>query len=338
MARLPKLDYIKYVRAKGRIYAYFNTGQKVNGKPVYERLPDPSSPHFLTRYQALKAGRTKRQSTTFTISALIDAYQRSAEFRAHSAETQRIYNIQLAKVGAVLGKFPADTLQEHNVRFILDHEPWGAATKNLVVSVIGAAYRWGRRHGRTTADPVRGIEREKVGQHEPWPETTLEAGLSSNDDTIRLAVHLLYFTGQRIGDVCRMGWADVRGGRVRIVQQKTGKAVSFPVAAELQVELDRAPRRGLTILSGSDGQPINRDALRIKLRAFTDALGVKVVPHGLRKNAVIALLEAGCTVAEVAAITGQSYAIVEHYAARVNTERLGSAAILKLDARRRNGS
>lgn len=55
MARLPKLDHIKYVRAKGRIYAYFNTGQKVNGKPVYDRLPDPSSPHFLTRYQALSS-------------------------------------------------------------------------------------------------------------------------------------------------------------------------------------------------------------------------------------------------------------------------------------------
>lgn len=69
-----------------------------------------------------------------------------------------------------------------------------------------------------------------------------------------------------------------------------------------------------------------------------EVCAVKAVPHGLRKNAVIALLEAGCTVAEVAAITGQSYAVVEHYAARVNTERLGSAAILKLDARRRNGT
>lgn len=46
------------------------------------------------------------------------------------------------------------------------------------------------------------------------------------------------------------------------------------------------------------------------------ALGIKTVPHGLRKNAVNALLEAGCTIAEVSAITGQTHQVVEHYAAK----------------------
>lgn len=338
MAKLPRLENIKYVRAKGRVYAYFNTGQKARGRPVYARLPDPSSPHFLASYQALKAGRTKRQSAVFTISALIDDYQRGAEFKGRSTATQNSYNIHLAKVDALLGKFSVDALEERHVRLMLDNEPWGPATKNLVVAVIGSAYRWGRRHGKTTADPVRGIGREKTGRHEPWPETVLEAALAADDDLVRLAVHLLYFTGQRIGDVTRMRWTDVRGGKVRIVQQKTGKPVSFPIAAELQAELGRAPRRGLTILTNDRGQPVKDAWLRGVLQDFTLELGAKTVPHGLRKNAVIALLEAGCTVAEVAAITGQSYAIVEHYAARINTDRLGSAAILKLDARRRNES
>jgi integrase len=37
-------------------------------------------------------------------------------------------------------------------------------------------------------------------------EHVLEAGLKAEDDTVRLAVHLLYFTGQRISDVCAMTW------------------------------------------------------------------------------------------------------------------------------------
>ena len=76
------------------------------------------------------------------------------------------------------------------------------------------------------------------------------------------------------------------------------------------------------------------------MKAYSAKLGRECVPHGLRKNAVIALLEAGCTVAEVAAITGQTYVVVERYAARVNTRRLGKAAVLKLDETRtgkRNG-
>lgn len=51
--------------------------------------------------------------------------------------------------------------------------------------------------------------------------------------------------------------------------------------------------------------------------------------HGLRKSAVVTLLEAGCTAAEVAAITGQSMQMVEHYARQVNQKKLAAAAILE---------
>lgn len=54
-----------------------------------------------------------------------------------------------------------------------------------------------------------------------------------------------------------------------------------------------------------------------------------LVFHGLRKSAVVMLLEAGCTEAEVAAITGQSLVMVAHYAKQVNQGRLAAAAILK---------
>lgn len=71
--------------------------------------------------------------------------------------------------------------------------------------------------------------------------------------------------------------------------------------------------------------------LRRVLQDFTATLDAKTVPHGLRKNAVNALLEVGCTVPEVAAITGQTHQIVEHYAKRVDRRKLGKAAILKFE-------
>ena len=58
----------------------------------------------------------------------------------------------------------------------------------------------------------------------------------------------------------------------------------------------------------------------------------RLVFHGLRKSAVVFLLEAGCSDAETAAITGQSRNIVEHYAKQVNQRRLAAAAILKWEA------
>jgi hypothetical protein len=51
-----------------------------------------------------------------------------------------------------------------------------------------------------------------------------------------------------------------------------------------------------------------------------------------RKPAVVFLLEAGCTDAEVSAITGQSRQMVEHYARQVNRKKLAAAAVLKWEA------
>jgi hypothetical protein len=51
----------------------------------------------------------------------------------------------------------------------------------------------------------------------------------------------------------------------------------------------------------------------------------------LRKNAVNALLEAGCTPHETASITGQSVQMVEHYAKKVSQKKLGKSAMLKFE-------
>jgi integrase len=72
-----------------------------------------------------------------------------------------------------------------------------------------------------------------VGEYEPWPEDVLAAALAADDDRVRLAVHLLLYTAQRIGDVVRMKWTDIRDGRIEVRQQKTGRALSIPLHARL---------------------------------------------------------------------------------------------------------
>ncbi len=59
-----------------------------------------------------------------------------------------------------------------------------------------------------------------------------------------------------------------------------------------------------------------------------------LVFHSLRKSAVVFLLEADCTDAEVSAITGQTRQMVEHYSKQVNQRRLASEAILKWERNR----
>lgn len=148
---------------------------------------------------------------------------------------------------------------------------------------------------------------------------------------------MLYYTAARIGDVCAMRWSDIREDRIEFVQEKTNREMSVPIHGSLAPLLAGTKRTGLTILATDDGRPLKRASLRERIQRFAIAAGYKVVPHGLRKNAVNSLLEAGCSVGETSAISGQSLAVVEHYAKRRASNRMGSAAILKWEGHNRNG-
>ena len=237
-----------------------------------------------------------------------------------------------------LGKFPVNDLTRADLQTVLDKAIKGVGNHNIYLAVLGLVYRHARREEKTSLFPTKDFDKLDTGTHEAWPEPVLDAALASDHDRTRLAAHLLFFTGQRIGDVCKMQWSDVRGDEVFVVQQKTGKRLWIPMLADLRVELDRTPKRGITILTREGGLAMTPQVIRRELKAHGAAMGVEVVPHGLRKNAVISLLEAECSVAETAAITGQTYRIVEQYAAQIDQRRMGRAAILKLETKRRKDS
>lgn len=338
MAKKPSYKHVKIVWAKGKRYAYFNTGEIVDGKVVYRRLPDPSDVGFWDSYAACMAWRTKRAKTEYTVASLIDDYLNSAAFKKRASASQEAYGYSCAKIERTLGQFPVNGVEHSHIQSVIDVEAWGPATRNAFVAMIGTLYKWGRLNGKARIKPAEDFERDTSGgEHLPWPEHVLEDALKSEDDTVRLAVHLLYFTGQRIGDVLRMTWNDFRPGQIEVRQQKTGKTVFVPLAQELRAELDRTPRIGITIMN-LPANKLGSDTVRKALQTFAKAHQVKVVTHGLRKNAVNALLEAGCTIAETAAITGQSFAMVERYARKVDQKKLGQAAILKLETARRQNA
>lgn len=338
MARKPRLPaHVKRTRSKGREYLYFNTGRKnANGNPIRTPLPPMSSPSFWATYASLKAARDRKGKAVYTVASACDAYENGSDFAKKADSTKKLYSYALRIIRDALGKAPVGDLKRHHVQKVLDHGLPSPSMHDPFLAVLGVVYRQARRDGATDLFPTRDFDKREGGTHEPWPDNVLDAGLASEHDRTRLAVHLLYFTGQRIGDVCKMQWSDIRDGSIRVVQQKTGKELWIPMLAELREELDRTPKRGLFILTNYDGGQLSAQIVRKELKRHGSAMGVEVVPHGLRKNAVISLLEAGCTVAEVAAITGQTYQMVQHYAAAISQRRMGEAAILKLE-RKRNG-
>jgi integrase len=149
---------------------------------------------------------------------------------------------------------------------------------------------------------------------------------------------LALYSGQRQGDVLKMRWTDMRNGLIAVEQMKTGKKLWIPMHVDLKDVLADVARKGETILTNSRGEAWTADGFRTAWHKQCAANDLKLlreqkcVFHGLRKSAVVMLLEAGCTDAEVSAITGQTREMVVHYARAVNQKRLAAAAILKWEA------
>jgi integrase len=327
----PKLKYVKYVQSKGKLYAYFDTGHKSGGKRVWAKLPPPSSVGFYDSYGVLMGHRTRRREAMHTVAYLCDDFEKSDTFRKLAMGTQKFYTSTLRRIREQLGKFPVDAVERRHVREVIENRLEGVGSKNAFRAVVGVLYKYARDRDLTLKEPTKDIKQYKTGSHEPWPLEVLEAGLKAEHDRTRLAINLLYYTGQRIGDVCKLRWSDIREGVVFLTQQKTGKPMAIPLHSSLRAELERTERRGETVISTYEGRPMTDQVVRRELKAFCDQFGLELVPHGLRKNAVNALLEAGATVPEVGAITGQSFNMVEHYARRVSVIRLSQAAMEKLE-------
>lgn len=331
MARLPKLKYVKFTKSKGKVYAYFDTGRKKqNGEPIRLPLPPFGTVGFYDSYSSFLGARTKRMAIVPTLGSVADLYLNSDDFKERSEGTKKVYRITLKKVLAEFGEFPLEDVTRKRVYELLDEIP-GAASRNLFVAMLGVLFRFARSRDMTEANPIKDIRQSKTGEHEPWPSDLLTAALATEEKVVRLAVHLLYFTGQRIGDVLKLRWSDIRGGNVVMTQQKTGKPMVIRMHRDLVAELEKTPRIGMTIICHANGKPVGADWMRNKLKAFAAALGHSVVPHGLRKNAVNSLLRAGCTIPEVQAITGQSVEMVMHYAKQVDQGALSESAIIKLE-------
>jgi integrase len=97
----------------------------------------------------------------------------------------------------------------------------------------------------------------------------------------------------------------VSGESVRVVQSKTGVALTIPVHRELREVLNDSPRTNLTFLMTNLGEPFTAAGFGNWFRDACDSAGLqRRSAHGLRKAAARRLAEAGCSALQIAAVTG----------------------------------
>lgn len=269
--------------------------------------------------------------------ALIKAYRISPEWTALNPSTKVNRNIYLRPLEDA-ANLSIKGFGRKELLFIRDairaDRGTGAATG--FIRTASVLFSWAVDREWIAHSPLHRIKSLPGGHILAWTRQQADIAQARLPEPFRRAVVLARYTGQRRGDLTTMLWSAYDGYTIRLVQQKTGAALVLPVHPALKAELD-AWRAGdvvaTTILTNSLGRPWTAAHLTHSLPIHLARLGLPVGLniHGLRKLAATELADAGCSVHEIAAVTGhKTLAMVELYTRSADQQRLADAAVVKL--------
>ena len=337
--------HVHLMRKGGRCYYYFQRARATAWAGPRTRLPGipfdgdglPDAAWWQAYRQA--SGQSLPLSEpegAGTFARLINDYQDSPEWRALATSTSNEWLRGLKRVEEAWGRLKVAGLEPHHVLKLRDQYAETPAQTNNMLRGLSAMLSWAVPRGWLSVNPVLTVKKLKGGKgYVPWSWEAICLFEREARPEMWQAAALALYSGQRQGDVMKLRWDCLRDGYIALEQEKTGKELDIPVHDRLAPVIATLPRRHAFLLSDTKGNPWDVERFRtvwgreLDRPVFASLRAAHLVFHGLRKSAVVMLLEAGCTDAEVASITGQSRQMIEHYSRRVNNKKLAAAAILK---------
>jgi integrase len=298
---------------------------------------EPGTPEFVRLFTEAHAHRKKPPAgTLFT---LIAEFKASSEF-PQNPSSARAYRSYLKLIEDAFGDLPIAALNDPEVRGVF--KEW---RDGMAATPRKADYAWttlarvlsvAKDRGRIPINPCERGGRLYQAERADKIWTGADIGRMIGDAPSRIisALVLALWTGQRQGDLLRLPWSAYDGTHIRLRQSKGGRRLKIPVGAPLREHLDGMRRVGPLILTNAHNAPWTSDGFRTSWGKASDKAGItELTFHDLRGSAVTRLAIAGCTVPQIAAITGHSLNDVDdilekHYLSR--DQALAETAIRKL--------
>lgn len=326
-----------------RIYYYaWKGGPRLEGKP--------GSVEFHTSYA--EARSQLRIQPKDILGSVFDEFRQSPDFKALAPRTQKDYAKLLLTLEREFGDLPLLALEDRRTRGdILSWRDRLAVSSrrqaDYAYAVLARTLSWALNRGLISVNPCErgGRVYRATRSDRVWTPAHEKAFHAAAPAHLRSALTLALWTGQRQGDLLRLRWKNIDNGLIRIRQSKSGVTVVIPVAEALQLELQRilsnvsdknnAAFADSPVLLTRRGQPWTESGFRASWRKACIQAGITGLSfHDLRGTAVTRLAQAGCTVPEIATITGHSLKDVgsildKHYLNR--SSDLAVSAMQKLE-------
>jgi integrase len=300
----------------------------------------PWSSDFMRQYasaldsikeQAKEVGAARTKPGT--INALAVAYYRSPDFLDLKESTQRVRRNILEKFRSQHGDKPVKGLARKHVGEIIGAMAKTPEAANNLLKVLRLILGYAISLDMIESNPAAAVKKYKSRSegHHPWTKQEIAQFESFHaiGTRARLALALGLYTGQRKGDVIHMGWQHVADGMIAVDQEKTTTKLKIPISAELTAVLAQLPRTNMTFLVTERGAPFTSAGFG---NWFRDQCDLASLPncsfHGLRKSCATRLADKGCSVHEIAAITGhRSLSLIAHYTRSADQQKLARDAM-----------
>ncbi|OSJ36770.1 integrase [Bradyrhizobium japonicum] len=286
-----------------------------NGTPLL-----PNDPQFVVAYAAAHSERKKPPAGN--LFSLMATFKSTTEYTSLADKTRKDYLRFLKLIENEFGTMPLAVVQDRRARGKFKEWRDGMAdnprTADYAWTVLARVLSVAKDRGLIAVNVCeRGGRLYEADRAEQiWLDEYIKAFLAVASKELSDALVMALWTGQRQGTLINIAWSQYDGKHLRLLpnKQRRGKKkmrLLIPVGGPLKELLDsRRPEKAEgPILRNSFGEPWTSDGFRASWgKAFDRAkLGdVDLHFHDLRGTAVTRLALSGCTVPQIAAITGHS--------------------------------
>jgi len=334
--QLKGVKQVTKVLADGSTRTYWYAwvgGPRLEGKP--------NSPEFNASYQAAVSANLRRP--TGTLQSILSQYQQSLAFTNLRSSTRVGYGQHIVRIERDFGDFPLVALSDPKSRdvFLKWRDKIGQTSPrsaDFSWTVLKAILNWAKDRGLVTEHHCHRGGRLYDGDRSDnvWLPEDEANFLAKAPKRFHLPLLLGIYTGQREGDLLRLPGSSYDSEFIRLRQSKTNMNVTIPVATKLKVALAETPRVSPIMLVDSFGRPWKTNSFSRGFHEAAVKAGITGLTfHDTRGSCVTRLAIVGCTVPEIATITGHSLKdaarIIDKYLSR--DVALARAAIAKLETR-----
>jgi len=307
-------------------------------------LPNDAAAFWAAVDKAEETGRMLLAGDRKTWRSLIARYKDNDAYEKLSKSMRDQYDRYIRVIEAAWGDDPVRALRAPDIQQILDtaykRTPQAGRVFRATLSVL---FEFGIPRDFCESNPAEHTEKAAKGDPWiPWPPEAFALWFEHARVDMHLPIYSALFTGQRKETVLGMFRPKSDATEIQVYAQKIKSWIPTQIHSEYRHLIDAVPvdpdKPQLKLHLMASGQPWSyegwktawqRELEKPALKAFKEK---RWVFHGLRKNAVCNLLEAGCTTQMVSAIVGMSEQMVNHYAKDVSKYRLARSAIKLLEA------